>query len=434
MTELRWTGEGGSNGTTINTTDTGSGTAFDSQQDGTGTTCTYSNTGGCKRGTLCMSWTSSATVSAVSRRWNINAGNTAATQYYGCYMDPADFAHSVNNVLMRGTDTAFTQRWRLLLTTSNTVQFTNAANGTVATSTALSNGTRYRIRLEVAGSTSGAARLRIYVGDSASTFYDSGALSDNFGGTIQRLAFGQAVSLANTAGKLDDLAYSDTAEPGPSTVSAVVTLTGASTLTTAGTVQRRAAITLTPASALTTAAIAVRRAAAALACTSALTTAGTAVRRAALALTPATALAAAGTVQRRAAVTLTPATDLTTAAVPVRRAAAALASSVQLTAGATPVRLAAVDLSAAAELGAAAVVQRRAAVELGADVDMTATLTSSHSTISAAVDLAASSQLVAAARVIHRTARPSGSTTGRPSTVGTARPATVATARPAAEG
>jgi hypothetical protein len=56
---------------------------------------------------------------SVSRRWNVNAGNTAATQYHGVYLDPADFAHTVNNVVMRGTDTAFTQRWRLLLDTSN---------------------------------------------------------------------------------------------------------------------------------------------------------------------------------------------------------------------------------------------------------------------------------------------------------------------------
>jgi hypothetical protein len=434
MAELRWTAEGGSNGTTINTSDTGSGTAFDSQQDGTGTTCTYSSTGGCKRGSLVMSWTSNATVSSVSRRWNVNAGNTAATQYYGCYLDPGDFAHAVNNVLMRGTDTAFTQRWRLLLDTSNHVVFNNAANGTVATSTALTNGTRYRVRLEVAGSTTGAARLRIYVGDSASTFYDSGALSDNFGGTIQRLAFGQAVSLANTAGKLDDLAYSDTAEPGPSTVSAVVALTCASTLTAAGIVQRRAAITLTPAAALTVAGIAVRRAAVTLAGAAVLTTAAVPVRRAAVALTPAAALAAAGTVQRRAAVALAAGTVLTAAATPVRRATVDLASSVQLGAGATRVARGAVDLAALLELAAAGIVQRRGAVQLGADVDMLATLTAAHSTISAALALAASVQLTAAAHVVHRTARPAGAPTVRPSTVGTARPATVATARPVAEG
>jgi hypothetical protein len=54
------------------------------------------------------------------------------------------------------------------------------------------------------------------------------------------------VSLANCAGKLDDLAWSDTAEPGPSTVSAAVTLAPASALTTAAKVQRRAAVTLAP--------------------------------------------------------------------------------------------------------------------------------------------------------------------------------------------
>jgi hypothetical protein len=413
VTENRWTGEGGSNGTTIATTDTGSGTAFDSQQDGTGSTCTYSNTGGCKRGSLCMSWTTNATVSSVSRRWNINAGNTAATQYYGVYLDPGDFAHSVNNVVMRGTDTAFTQRWRLLLDTSNRLVFNNAANGTVATSTALSNGTRYRVRLEVAGSTSGAARLRIYAGDSVSTFYDSGALSDNFGGTIQRLAFGQAVSLANTAGKLDDLAYSDTAEPGPSTVSAVVTLAPASTLTTAAVVQRRAAVTLAPDSTLTAAAVPVRRAAAALA--------------------PAAALAAAGTVQRRAGVILTVDSACAAAAVVQRRAALALGPAGSLDIAATPVRVATVDLASSVQVSAGAVVQRRAVVELGGELGLDVAA-SGKTTWSAGVNLAAAVQLAAAAHTVRRTVRPSDVATGRPSTVGTPRPATVATARPQAGG
>lgn len=233
MTTFTWYADGGSNGATIATSDTGSGTAFTAVQDGSGTTCTYSNTGGCLRPShaLCMKYTTGGTSASVSRRWGsaiINTGNTAATQYHRLYLDPADFAAG-NVVLARGTDsTTGNQRWRLIKDSSSRVVLQDSASAAVFTSTAITG--RTRVEWEVAGANGGACRLRWFAGDSTTAGYDSGAGTGSFAGTIQAISWGQATSGANITGKITDLGWSDTAALGPSVVSGSGALTDAVTL------------------------------------------------------------------------------------------------------------------------------------------------------------------------------------------------------------
>lgn len=212
MTTQTASAETGSNGATVATGDTGT-PAWDAVSIGTGAALTYSNTGGCKRGSLCYSFSSAGTSSTAYGEWNVNAGASAAVQYHRTYIDPADFT-SVP-VLARGMDSAgSTQRWRLAWT-GTAVQLRDSANSTVFTSSTLSSGTRYRVEWRVAGSTTGAVQLIVYVGESATTFYDSGASTGNFGGVIQRIRMGIGAGQTSVAGKCDDFGWSDTAALGP---------------------------------------------------------------------------------------------------------------------------------------------------------------------------------------------------------------------------
>jgi hypothetical protein len=108
-----------------------------------------------------------------------------------------------------------TQRWRIQLQ-ANVITFRDSANATIWTSTALTNGIKYRVEIKVAGSTTGASRIKVFNGESDRAVQDSGEIaSSNFGGAIQRIYFGQCAATTNVFGKLDSIAWSDVAWIGP---------------------------------------------------------------------------------------------------------------------------------------------------------------------------------------------------------------------------
>src|SRR5215467_4779564 len=128
--------ETGVNGNSVSTSDTGS-PAWNAILSGTGSAFTYSNTGGCKNGTLCYSFSVGVSSVTAGGEWNVNAGASAATQFHRMYIDPADFSGAP--VIARGMDTTGgTQRWRLIFS-SSTIVLRNAANNVVFTSTSLSS-------------------------------------------------------------------------------------------------------------------------------------------------------------------------------------------------------------------------------------------------------------------------------------------------------
>jgi hypothetical protein len=212
MTTNTATAESGSNGATVSTGDAGT-PAWDAVPIGASCTFTYSSAGGCIRGALCYAYSVGVTSATTYAEWNVNAGASTATQYQCLYLDPADFSGAP--LLARGMDSAgSTQRWRLVYS-AGTVILRDSGNATIATSSSLSSGTRYRVEWQVQGTTTGAARLFVYVGESTTATYDSGAQSGNFGGAIQRVRVGQGAAATSVSGKVDDFGWSDSAALGP---------------------------------------------------------------------------------------------------------------------------------------------------------------------------------------------------------------------------
>lgn len=217
MTVNTATAETGSNGASVSTGDTGT-PAWNAILSGTGSAFTYSNTGGCKSGTLCYAFSVGGTGATAGGEWTVNAGGSTSTQFHRLYIDPADMSGAP--VIARGMDTlGNTQRWRLVYS-AGTVVLRDSANNVVFTSSSLSSGTRYRVEWSVQGTTTGACQLQVFVGESTSTFYDSGASTGNFGGNIQKVRLGIGASQSSVSGKADEFGWSDTAALGPITTSA----------------------------------------------------------------------------------------------------------------------------------------------------------------------------------------------------------------------
>ena len=95
------TAETGGNGSNVSTSDAGT-PAWTTVTVGAGGTLTYSNTGGCKRDTLCYSYSSGGTAVNAFMAWTVNGGASTATQFFRWYIDPSDFTGSP--VLMRAMD------------------------------------------------------------------------------------------------------------------------------------------------------------------------------------------------------------------------------------------------------------------------------------------------------------------------------------------
>lgn len=199
-------GELGSTGATVSASDSGT-PAWTVVTLGSGATFTYSSTGGCKRGTNCYAWSTGVTSVNAFVAWTINGGASTTAQTYRMYIDPADMTGAP--VIARGMDSGgVNQCWRLIYT-GGTVVLRDNPQVVQATSSALSGGTRYRVEWSVVGTTTGAARLLVYVGESLTPTYDSGVVSGNWFAAIQQVRFGAGAAGASIAGKIDDVAVDD---------------------------------------------------------------------------------------------------------------------------------------------------------------------------------------------------------------------------------
>lgn len=384
MTARYATADGGVAGATVGVGDTGSGTPFDAGTIGTGGAFTYSSTGGCRRGGAgqCYAYSVGGTSALARRSWNVNSGNSAAAAPYRAYIDPADFS-GATVIIARGMDSAGnTQRWRLILTGSavSLRKADNTAAGGTATSGALSSGTRYRAEWSVAGSTTGAYRLIVYVGESTTAFYDSGAGTADFGGTVQSVHVGIAASATSQSGKVDDFMAGDPGDSafGPAVPTGQLTVSASGTLVDAGRV--------------------VVRGVGALAGSGVLAAAGSAVVRGAAGLSAAGTLSAAGSVRVNAAAALAAASTLTgVGRVGVNGAGALAAAGVLAAAASVVVRASGAFLADASAVLAGTVQARGAAVW---SAESLAVLESSTPTVTGAADWSASSvAALAGARV-----------------------------------
>lgn len=212
MTTLRNIFDGGTDGVTITTGNSGgaSGDAFTDFTDTAGGTFVYS-TAGAIHGSLCTAFSLGVTSGSMRRGWAVNAGALTTPQFYRCYLDPADFTGAVSP--LRGMDTtSATQRWRVQLDgTTRILTFRDSANTSLYASTALTAGVKYRVEVRVEGSTTGTSRVKIFIGEKDNPVQDSGELAlANFGGVIQKIFFGQCAAATNVAGKLDSIGWSDT--------------------------------------------------------------------------------------------------------------------------------------------------------------------------------------------------------------------------------
>jgi hypothetical protein len=216
MTTLRNSFEGGTLGVTISQANSGgaSGDALTSVADVVGGTCVYGTVTGQPLSAIGMTFTVGGTSGSERRGWVVNAGALTTPQWIRMYIVPSDFVGTVG--IARGMDAALaTQRWRVQLAAS-VVTLRDSTNTAIATSPALADA-RHRIEAMVGGTASSAGRLKIFLGDSQVPLYDSGALAAiNFGGDTQRALFGSAAPTTNVSGKIDGIAWSDSAWIGPS--------------------------------------------------------------------------------------------------------------------------------------------------------------------------------------------------------------------------
>lgn len=220
--------EGGTAGVTITAGNSGgtSGDAWTLSETGTGSTCVYSSSGQA-HGSVCMHVTTGATNTTERRGWSVNAGDTAADQWFRFYIDPGNVTGTVSP--LRGAPSGGVgQRFRVQVTSAGQVTFRNTTNATLWTSSPnLTAGKQWRVECRVAGSTTGAARIWVYDGDATTAAYDSGELSGDFAGPIREVWFGQTASGTNIAVKVDDCGWSDTAALGPAVTVTSGTASGA---------------------------------------------------------------------------------------------------------------------------------------------------------------------------------------------------------------
>lgn len=256
--------EGGSNGTTVTTGNSGGASGNAANTVTTGASFTHRfTTAQAAHGTLSLE----------------QAGGAGTQCHFTWDFGPVDriygrayvrFATGFQARSLIQCRAAASQTWRIALLGTGAVVFNNAANTTLDTSPTLSLDTWYRIEYDVTQST-GNATVTIYAGDSTTPFDTLSASGASLGtADYDEVRHGQ---IANATGLnsmfWDDLDVNDIALPGPATTS-YQTLTGAvtpagvlvrqdnktftGTLTPAGTLTRSALKTLagavTPTSAL----------------------------------------------------------------------------------------------------------------------------------------------------------------------------------------
>lgn len=204
----------GSNLTNANSS--GGGTAFnetDTPQTTSGGGITYDTS----HGLPALAFTSGATSGPQRRGWIVNPTNSTADQYVVFYFDRDDFVGSNFFPVRAMNADSSSQRMRVQITSIGFLEYRDAGNNTIWTSTQLASGVRYRVEIRYGGTTSSATQIKIFEDESTTPVQDSGLVTAvSFGGTTQSLWFGQTASSTNTSGKLSGrVGWSDTDWIGP---------------------------------------------------------------------------------------------------------------------------------------------------------------------------------------------------------------------------
>ncbi len=208
--------EGGTNGTTISTANSGgvSGDAWDTVSIGSGATATYDTSGG-SHGQVSGSFTTGATAATDLVEWGTRVATQ--TEIWGrvYYFD------NVNNVNARpirvfnGAGLA----GAVDIDTSGHVFLVNSAAAAVATGTVAVPASKwFRIEFHmIAGATTGTIEAKLFTDADSSTPDETlTATNTNMNTQFTKYDFGLTVSIANMSFRMDDIEVNTTGWPGPS--------------------------------------------------------------------------------------------------------------------------------------------------------------------------------------------------------------------------
>jgi hypothetical protein len=148
-----------------------------------------------------MAFSLGATGGPERRGYEVNAGDSSATQYFRFYINSAECSGTISP--LRGMNaTSSGQRFRVGYDSSTRVlTLHNNANTTIWTAAALDAGVDYRVEVAAEGSTSATARVRIYQGHGTTAAEDSGDLTSvNIGGPIREVWWGQTNAATGVSG------------------------------------------------------------------------------------------------------------------------------------------------------------------------------------------------------------------------------------------
>lgn len=245
MTSISWNAEGGSDGTATTTGNSGgaSGTAWDTCQRGTNATNEF-DTAQKANGSLSVLIATGGTSTTAYNRWSTALTllwATGLTTHYGRFYFRLAGLPAANRVICELLDVLVaTNRANIQVLTTGAIRLRNAANGTVATTTAtISVDTWYRLEYRIDGSTTGAYELHLYAGNNVSAIESIVGGTANFGGAIGAAAYGyvsNGASLANLW--FDGIQINDVSLPGPESSGTTVVLGQAVETSTAQAVTR----------------------------------------------------------------------------------------------------------------------------------------------------------------------------------------------------
>lgn len=238
--------EGGSNGTTITTGNSGgsSGDAFDNAPaPGTGATMTFS-TAQAAHGSVSMSTSTSGTSTTAYAGYTLA---TVASDFVRAYYRFTSLP-SAQQVILRYLSSG-SQSLRVNVTTAGLVEVRNAANTVVGTTTsAISAGSWFRIELNPTFSTTvGAIALRLYLTPDGTSISDSLNLTSLvLTANATEVRFGVGAAMANAVQVwTDDLAIEGTTWHGPAVRS--ITPTGIAVAADTGTTTVAQSLSVVPA-------------------------------------------------------------------------------------------------------------------------------------------------------------------------------------------
>lgn len=302
MTQYSHNFEGGTNGATVTTGNSGgaSGDSFDAVAAPAGTTLIYDNTHPA-HGTLGLKGATGSTSAAAYSQKNFPAATSTAALRFYCYLTANPAVATAIATIVSGTVTIA----RVRVSALGKLQIIDANNAAVLTQTGsipLNQLFRVEVQFSSLSATVGAATLSRYDTADSTTASETGSVTgQNFGGTGDRYRIGIPATLAN-AGPIwfDDVAGNDTGTAigplkqahGSGSLTAATgisgtgharhhyggTITAATSGSATGHAIRHGVVTHTTAGTLAGSGIAIRRSAGALSCSAALSGGGTSSR------------------------------------------------------------------------------------------------------------------------------------------------------------